>query len=542
MNLAQPAVSQNFEGHLHLDSEQCPLCEQSISREKFAQISGRIAAQERDLTDRLKEQFAAEKEAANAKARAEQEQARKDAAAAIAQIRSEAVAKETAALAEGKKIAEAAMQTQIAAADAAKKSALAEIEQVKTLAAQATSTAQAELEKFRIETAAEAEKLKEAALAKETAAREEGKKAAEIVMQAQIAEALQAKIAAEATMKSIVAEAEQAKKIADQVASTAKAELEAERTQAASMAEKLKQEALAKEIAAREEGKKVAEAAAQAQLAETEQRMQTLKESQENALAQRLQEQRDALEKQAVADINAERAKAFQDKQKLEATLQDVQRQLQNKTAQELGEGAELDLFEELKREFPDDKITRVAKGAAGADVLHTVRYNGKDCGLIVYDSKNHKSWRNDFVNKLRTDQLSAKADHAILSSHVFPSGAHQLHIQDGVIVTNPARVVALVELLRRHIIQMNGLRVSNEERDQKTAAVYEFITSDRYKTLLDQIETHADSLLDLDAKEEKAHKTTWTRRGQLICDIQKVRGNLSFEVERIIGTAEIQD
>ena len=106
----------------------------------------------------------------------------------------------------------------------------------------------------------------------------------------------------------------------------------------------------------------------------------------------------------------------------------------------------------------------------------------------------------------------------------------------------DPARVVAVVEILRRHIIQMHGLRISNEEREQKTAAVYEFITSDRYKTLLDQIETHTVSLLDLDVKEEKAHKNTWASRGKLILDIQKVRGNLSFEVERIIGTAETRD
>ncbi len=538
MNLAQPSVFQGPDHHSHLGTEQCPVCDQTISREQFAEISGRMAARERDLADQLKQQFTREKVEAVAKANAEIEQARKEMVTALDKMRVEAAEKESAALAEGKKSAEAAMQAQLITADAAKQAALADAEKSKQLAAQATATAQEELERVRKASAFDLERLKLEASAKELAAREDATKVAEAKMQAQINEALEAKKAAETQMQANIAAAELAKKGAEQAASAAKLELEAERTRSVSATEKLKQEALAKEVAAREEGKKAAEAVLEPRLATSEQQLKALKESHENAVGQRLLEQREALEKQAAVNINAERSKFFEEKQKLETTLQDAQRQLQNKTAQELGEGAEVDLFEALKGAFTDDKITRVGKGTAGADVIHQVCYNGKVCGLIVYDSKNHKAWRNEFVNKLREDQVSEKADHAILSSHVFPSGVRQLHVQDGVIVTNPARVVALVELLRKHIIQTHGLRISNEARDQKTAAVYEFITSERYGTFLNQIETHTDNLLDLEVKEVKAHKTTWTRRGQLICDIQKVRGNLSFEIERIIGTA----
>jgi hypothetical protein len=39
-----------------------------------------------------------------------------------------------------------------------------------------------------------------------------------------------------------------------------------------------------------------------------------------------------------------------------------IGRALENKTAEELGEGAEVDLFESLKSEFPEDNIRRVPK------------------------------------------------------------------------------------------------------------------------------------------------------------------------------------
>ena len=234
-----------------------------------------------------------------------------------------------------------------------------------------------------------------------------------------------------------------------------------------------------------------------------------------------------------------EKAKAFNTELKLQEQLQEMQRRLQKKTAEELGEGAEVDLFEALKAEFPHDQITRVNKGAAGADIIHNVVHNGKTCGCIIYDSKNRNAWRNDYVTKLRQDQLSAKADHAILSTMVFPAGARQLHVQDGVIVVNPARAIVLAQMLRKHVLQSYALRLSNEARDQKTVQLYEFVTSDRCSQLLDQMETVSDDMLELEVKEKKAHDTTWKRRGELIRSAQRAHGDFSAEIERIIGTSE---
>ncbi|MCH8242906.1 MAG: DUF2130 domain-containing protein, partial [Planctomycetes bacterium] len=236
--------------------------------------------------------------------------------------------------------------------------------------------------------------------------------------------------------------------------------------------------------------------------------------------------------------VNAEKSKAFNENLKFEEKLQELQRKLQKKTAEELGEGAEVDLFEALKTEFPSDQITRVNKGAAGADIIHKVVHNGQVCGCIIYDSKNRNAWRNDYVTKLRRDQLAAKADHAILSTQVFPAGARQLHIQDGVIVSNPARTVVLAQMLRKHVVQNHGLRLSNKARDQKTARLYEFITSERCAQLLDQIVTLTDDMLDLEVKEKKAHDATWKRRGEFIRSVQRTHGDFSAEIERIIGTA----
>jgi len=118
-------------------------------------------------------------------------------------------------------------------------------------------------------------------------------------------------------------------------------------------------------------------------------------------------------------------AKHFEETQRLTGKVEDLARQLERKTANELGEGAELDLFESLKQEFEGDQIMRVSKGAAGADSIHDVVHRGKICGRLVYDAKNRNAWRNEYVTKLREDQITAQAEHAILSSLKFPADAH---------------------------------------------------------------------------------------------------------------------
>jgi len=297
--------------------------------------------------------------------------------------------------------------------------------------------------------------------------------------------------------------------------------------------------------AAREEAKRSAEAEIRARLGEieaarraVEAELTAVRQAQETIIAERVAEAREAAERSAVAAVQAEQAKAFDDKQKLQSKIMELQRQLESKTAQELGEGPEIDLYEVLKAEFPEDRISRVAKGASGADVHQDIYHNGRFAGRIIYDSKNRSAWRNDYVSKLRQDQIEANADHAVLSSKVFPANVRELHLQEGVLVVSPGRILVVASLLRRHVVQGHALRQSNEARQQKTDALYAFILSERCGHLLSAIEVNADAMVDLDRKEERQHQATWKRRGELIRSVQKAHGDLSFEIDRIIGTA----
>jgi hypothetical protein len=297
-------------------------------------------------------------------------------------------------------------------------------------------------------------------------------------------------------------------------------------------------EAAAAQVRDQLAAKDQAVADAQAKSTEAENKLTKLSEQYDVALNERLGSQREILEKAKDDAVNAERAKTFEDTQKLQNKVFELQRALDNKTAEELGEGAEVKLYESLRKEFPDDRIERVAKGAPGADIHHVVMHRGRNCGTIIYDSKNHKVFRTEHATKLAEDQINARAEHAILSLLKFPKGTGHLHMHEGILLANPARVVAVVTLIRQHMVQTHTLRLSNAEREEKTARLYTFITSERCTQLLDRIEKQAGDLLDLQVKEVKWHKNNWEKQGEAYRTIQRAKADLENDIHGIIGTA----
>lgn len=292
--------------------------------------------------------------------------------------------------------------------------------------------------------------------------------------------------------------------------------------------------------AIRQEAVKTAKAALAPKFAEAEQRIKSLKADQQAAIDRRLKEQREALDKAKVEAVNAEKAVAHAERMRLDAKLQELTRQLQKKTANEIGDISEVDLYKILKSEFTADNIYRLKKGQKGADIVQIVIDNGKTVGKIIYDSKDRKQWQNAFTRKLRQDQLAenenGKADHAVLCSNVFPAGVANLHQQDGVLVVDPRRVLVLANILRRQIVQVSTLRLADHERRNKTERIYSFITSARCAELWDQLVRVNDDMAAVDLAERAAHDKVWGKRTALERSLRDVHDQFVSTIAAIIG------
>lgn len=275
-----------------------------------------------------------------------------------------------------------------------------------------------------------------------------------------------------------------------------------------------------------------------------EREAETLKQAQQEAEKQRqkeLAEQRQAFEKDKTLTLLKQEGKFNREREALQKKMQLMDKQLQKKTANELGDGAEIDLFEALRESFSGDKINRIPKGQAGADILHEVLHKGESCGKIIIDSKNRQSWQNGFVMKLRQDQVEAGAEHAILATNIFPAGKKEMCIESGVIVMAPARVVLMVQVLRKAMVAMHVMGLSLKERSSKMTRLYKLVTSESYSGKFSEAGQLARDILELDVQEKKAHDNVWKKRGALATRINNVLREVETDVAAVIEGSDDQ-
>jgi hypothetical protein len=527
--LLKNSASQLAPAEMVLTEEVCPTCDQPIPHDHYEEVKERIEARQREQSAEIAARL--------------QEQHARDKAHALEEMRQAHDAKVAEARNEARQAAEAIAAEGLAAAHRTSKEAQAALQAKLDEARSAASGAEAMIERLRAE-----------AVEKEKAIHAEAMSAAEAAMSARIAESERCRDETEAALNQRIESADSAKAAAEAAIASLQVTLSHERVDHALALENVKADWTARESEIRKQIEIAAQEAAQEKVRSLEievakaeatataaaQQVEKLQQAHEA----QLHEQREALEKAKDDAVNAERSAAFEERLKLQTKFEELKRAYDKKTAEELGEGAEIDLYEALKAEFEGDRIERISKGQPGADILHTVMHNGKECGKIIYDSKNHKGWRDDFVTKLSSDQMAAKAEHAILSTSKFPAGVRHLHLQDGVILVGPARVVAVAQIVRQHLVQTHTLRLSNEQRTQKTAALslYDFIRSERCAGFFTRIDTHTDDLLDLQVKEKKAHEGNWKKQGELIRSVQKVRAELTNEIDAIVGTAQMPE
>ncbi len=263
-----------------------------------------------------------------------------------------------------------------------------------------------------------------------------------------------------------------------------------------------------------------------------------VKEETEAIFKKETERQRIILQQAHDADLSKQKSESHKQAEALLKKVQELQHKLEQKTADQLGDGAEVDLYETLRQQFDDDgdKITRVLKGQAGPDIRHRLMYKGECCGEIIYDSKNQQQWRDAWVTKLRQDQIDTGAEHAILATTVFPAGKKEICVdQSGVILVNPARAVHIAHLLREGMIAMHVKGLGQKERAGKTNKLYEFITSNEYRQQFDQVQSLTDKLLQVDASEKKDHDKVWKERGQLLIKQQHALREIDTKVAAII-------
>jgi hypothetical protein len=261
--------------------------------------------------------------------------------------------------------------------------------------------------------------------------------------------------------------------------------------------------------------------------------------------AAELARQRDTLQADHDRALLKAKAESNRENERLQKKTMELQRALERRTANELGDGQERDIDAELRKAFMppagEDAIQRVARGELGADILHDVRYKGATCGRIVYDSKNHKAWRTDFVSKLRQDKARHDATAAVLVTTAFPAGARYFCVDDDVCIVHPDAVVHIARILRRSLMALHRQGLSLQARSGKMAVLYKYLASGDFADQIRTAEGLVADLRTLDARERDAHDKVWKERERLVtrtkAAIDEIDTQITGIMERGDGT-----
>lgn len=276
----------------------------------------------------------------------------------------------------------------------------------------------------------------------------------------------------------------------------------------------------------------------------------------------RLEREKEELQEKIIADTEKEFSqKLVEEKQKyqkqaeekFELQIKELQKQLQDQkdlteemkkrqeqgSMQLQGEVQELAIEKYLKENYVYDEIKEVGKGDMGADSLQIVNTSYKpNCGTIYYESKRTKTFKEDWIAKFKNDIQEKGADIGVLVTAVYPKNMTRMGMRDGVYICTYEEFKALSFILRETLIKISDTKTLQENRHEKSAILYNYLTSTEFRF---QFETIVNAFVGLQndlESEKRAMNKLWKKREKEIQNVLSATTDMYGAIQGISGNA----
>lgn len=259
----------------------------------------------------------------------------------------------------------------------------------------------------------------------------------------------------------------------------------------------------------------------------------------EKEYAQKLAEERQKLMKNAEEKYElqiAELEKRLEDQKQL---TEEMKKRQEQGSMQLQGEIQELAIEKYLSENFKFDDIREVGKGDMGADSVQIVNTPlHQNCGTIYYESKRTKTFKEEWIAKFKNDIQEKGADIGVLVTAVYPKGMTRMGLRDGIYICTYEEFKALSFILRENIIKLSEMKSLQENRHEKSAILYNYLTSTEFRF---QFETIVNAFVgmqsDLEA-EKRAMNKLWKKREKEIMNVISATTDMYGSIQGISGNA----
>ncbi len=238
-------------------------------------------------------------------------------------------------------------------------------------------------------------------------------------------------------------------------------------------------------------------------------------------------------------DSRKKELEMLKQQEQMRKTIDDLKRKSEQWSQQIQGDIQEDELRNALAQAFPLDAVNDVATWVKWADLIQEVRDNfGRKAGSMIWESKNTKSWQDSWVMKLKDDTLKSGGSMAVLVTSVLPKDVKHFGMYDGVMVTSPAYVIHVAELLRSQILAIHKTEKSLEGKDVKMEMLYKYLSSTEFASKMNMMVDVFSNLKTGIDSERRAMEKNWKRREK---DLERATFAVTWmygELESLMGQA----
>lgn len=197
---------------------------------------------------------------------------------------------------------------------------------------------------------------------------------------------------------------------------------------------------------------------------------------------------------------------------------EEMKRKQEQGSMQLQGEVLELAIEEWLASQFPLDTIDEIKKGASGADCLQIVNTRElQNCGTIYYESKRTKAFQATWIEKFKNDIREKNATLGVLVTEVLPAGMDRMGLKDGIWICTFEEFKGLSAVLRESVIRVSQSAQNQENKGDKMAMLYDFLTSNQFHLQVEGIVEGFSQMQNDLLKEKRAMQSIWKQREKQI-------------------------
>lgn len=255
-----------------------------------------------------------------------------------------------------------------------------------------------------------------------------------------------------------------------------------------------------------------------------------MSKTQEEAIKSQVEEQRkkdEQYRKKLEEDFRKKELESFKQQEQMKKTIDDLKRKAEQGSMQIQWDIQEDDLKDTLSSSFPIDTIEDVPTWIKWADLIQTVKNNlWQSSGILVWESKNTKSWTQSWIMKLKEDKLKVNGNIAILITTVLPKEIENFGMLDDVMVCSPNFAIPVATILRERILAVSKTEKSLEWKDAKMEMLYKYLSSEEFSSKMNMMVDVFSNLKSWIDMERRAMERNWKRREK---DIERATFAISW-------------